>query len=100
MFRGASRERVSLSREAKALDRLELPIVYDLRRVIGNVFGLDQLNILLKELQGWGRTTLLWISVVCWMGSFLKPRMIVPDTPNGMFLEPRAFVPDHPMMIG
>ena len=49
--------------EARGLDGLELPSeksidpvkigVYEPRRVIGNVFGLDQLNILLKELQGW-----------------------------------------------
>ena len=40
-FKGASRERVSLSREAKAFDRLELPVVGDLRRVIRNVSRLD-----------------------------------------------------------
>jgi hypothetical protein len=90
---------MALSFQVRSIDPVKIG-VDEPRRVIGNVFGLDQLNILLKELQGWDRTTLLWISVVCWMGSFLKPRMIVPDTPNGMFLKPRAFVPDHPMMIG
>jgi hypothetical protein len=61
---------------------------------------LDQLNILLKELEGWGGSLLLQISNGYFVWPFLITRMIVPDAPNVVFPKPRAFVPDHPMVIG
>jgi len=90
-------ERVSLSREARALDGLEPPNEDRFHRGIRNKLLLDQLNNSVKELRGCAIKYSVGCSDVYKTWMFLITRIIVPDTPALLFPITRMNVPDVPM---